>query len=500
MEIFKKILSFVLVAVITAGVAISGTVAYLQSEDSDVNVMTLGNVKIAQHEYERILKEDGTYEMVTSEKYGEGYKLQEFTQAKPLYPATGEITGWGTIVPFDQIEGASGAQSVFAGLNNVQDKFVLVENTGKSDAYVRTIIALEYGSNTKDIIGISTGDFWDWTEIGVVEIDGNNYYVYEAIYKGSDTRHTDGILPAGEYTYNSLGQIYLANEATNEDCEALDGNGNGTYDILVLSQAVQTAGFDDAATALDAAFGEADATNVAAWFSGEEFETPVVVTTAEELLAALEEGKKVLLGNDIALTEAVSVEKTANINLGGYTLTTMGLDLTQGGTVEDGTITSGGDTNLTPHFKVSGGSIVMDNVTVVVNHPLNANAYWTEATGMEVANATAVLNNCNISIDNQKKAQWVYSYGISLNNAEITVNGGSITAKCIEGTAANGPTNPNAISTMGACTATLNNVAVDATYYATTVNGHLTLNTTDKNITNANVVDNRGGSHTINYI
>ena len=39
--------------------------------------------------------------------------------------------------------------------------------------------------------------------------------------------------------------------------EAIDGNGNGTLDILVLSQAVQTAGFDDAQTALNTAFGTA---------------------------------------------------------------------------------------------------------------------------------------------------------------------------------------------------------------------------------------------------
>ena len=264
----KNILLSGLSLVLVAALAIGGTVAYLQDDDSDVNVMTLGNVKIAQHEYERVQNADGTYEMVTSEKYGEGYKLQPFTQAKPLYPATGEITGWGTKVPFDQLgKGASGAQAVFAGLNNVQDKFVLVENTGKTDAYVRTLIALEYGSNTKDIIGISTGDFWTWNEIGLINVDGNNYCLFEAVYKGASSRHVGGVLPAGEYTYNSLAQVYLMNEATNEDVEALDGNKNGTYDIIVLSQAVQTAGFADAQTALDTAFGKSSE-KAAEWFGG----------------------------------------------------------------------------------------------------------------------------------------------------------------------------------------------------------------------------------------
>ena len=45
-------------------------------------------------------------------------------------------------------------------------------------------------------------------------------------------------------------------EATNEDCEAIDGNGNGKLDIIVLSQAVQAAGFENAQIALDTAFGD----------------------------------------------------------------------------------------------------------------------------------------------------------------------------------------------------------------------------------------------------
>lgn len=308
----KSILLMGLSLVLVAAVAIGGTLAYLTSTDDDVNVMTLGNVKIKQHEYERILKDDGTYEMITSPKYGEGYKLQEFTQAKPLYPATGSITGWGTKVPFDQIEGASGAQAVFAGLNNVQDKFVLVENTGKSDAYVRTLIALEYGSNTKDIIGISTGDFWTWNGIGIIEVDGNNYYLFEAIYKGSSTRHVDGILPPGEFTYNSLGQIYLKNEATNEDCEALDGNNNGTYDILVFSQAVQVEGFSDAQTALDEAFGDTTTTNHP-WIDGG-VQIPEYIDDEAKFATILEEGGNANLLADMPFGGRLSRSVAVNLN------------------------------------------------------------------------------------------------------------------------------------------------------------------------------------------
>ncbi len=225
-----------------------------------------------------------------------------------------------------------------------------------------------------------------------------------------------------------------------------------------------------------------------------------VVSTESEMVEALESGDNVVLADNISLSSAVAIAETVEIDLNGKELTVMGMDFNAGATIQNGTITSGGHTNLVPHLKVTGGNLIMNDVTVGVNHHLNANVNWAEATGMEVQNATATLNNCNIKIDNPTGAKWVYSYGISLNNANLTVNGGSITAECVAGTAANGPTNPNAISSMGECTVTLNNVDVEATYYATTVNGHLTINTTDTSVTSSDIVDNRGGSHTLNYI
>lgn len=71
----KKFIALLLVVALTASVSIAGTTAYLQSEDADVNVMTLGNVKIEQIEQER----------------DENGNLDNFTQAKPAYPAVGEI-------------------------------------------------------------------------------------------------------------------------------------------------------------------------------------------------------------------------------------------------------------------------------------------------------------------------------------------------------------------------------------------------------------------------
>lgn len=343
----KKVLlvgsSFALVAALAVG----GTVSYLKDDDKDVNVMTMGNVSIAQHEYERVVNADGSYETVVSPKYGEGYKIQEFTQAKPLYPATGKITGWGDAVPFDQLgDNATGSQKVLDGIKNVQDKFVLVENTGKSDAYVRTIFAFEIGSvapeEWSDIIMTNTDvAHYSWSWLGAVNIDGNNYYLAEAVYTGSSsgTRHANGVLPAGDYTYNSLAQLYMTSAADNEDVEAVDGNNNGTYDVLVLSQAVQTNGFDNAVDALNEAFGTT-AENAATWFEGTVI--PAYANGANDMDNILQNGGDLFVEQDID-TDIVEVDANAdvNIDLQGNTLSTDG-GLVNSGTavVKNGTLES----------------------------------------------------------------------------------------------------------------------------------------------------------------
>jgi len=273
--------------VLSVAMATTGTLAYLTDEDADVNTMTLGKVEIVQNESQRVVNEDGTYKTDTIDGQT-SYVLEEFEQDKPLLPIVGDphktdgITlGWDdTPVRMTQI-GSYGSMQVFAGKNAV-DKFVTVTNTGKSDAFVRTFVAIEIGSTDGSMIRTSYHGAWDSKEIGVITIDGNNYMVTEYSYPGAQLsdgtwRHEKGILPAGDTTYPSLAQVYLGSEADNEDVEAIDGNGNGKLDILVLSQAVQADGFEEygAEVALNAGFGEPTATdaetgktNIALWFGG----------------------------------------------------------------------------------------------------------------------------------------------------------------------------------------------------------------------------------------
>lgn len=418
----KRTLLTALSMIVVAALAVGLTVAYLQHSDADVNVMVMGNVKIAQHEYEREVDANGNYVTVLAEKRGEtGYKLTKFTQAKPLYPATGAVTGWDDVkVCFEQLDGNKlGRMDVLEGLSNVQDKFVFVENTGKSDAYVRTVIAYEVGSDADafgDLIMVSTNVFWKSTDVGVVEIDNNNYYVVEYVYdgnsyaengtvtEGANGKHPDGIVHPGEFTYNNLAQVYMAGKATNEDCAAIDGNENGTYDILVLSQAVQTAGFADAQTALDTAFGKA-ADKATEWFGGTEISA--VVTDAQGLAAALSEGKSVILNEDVVLETAVEIPagKDVTLNLNGNKISGS-VDAPSSLITNNGTLTIDGEGEIAVSF-----SGTVDNGKAVC---AIANRGTLTVNGGTVKN-TGVGNQIGYAIDNY-------------NGASLTVNGGTLTA------------------------------------------------------------------------
>lgn len=354
MKKFKKALLSVLSLVLVAVLSIGGTLAYLKSEDSDVNVMTMGNVKIAQHEYERATNEDGSYKTDTIDNQT-SYVLQKFTQDKPLYPIVGNPDGGydSTEVRLSQLGHNSRGGMQILKPENVQDKFVVVENTGRSDAYVRTIVAFEAGSlehnEWESIINYSFHFTWKETRLTeLVEIDGKNYFVVEFVYNGyQDIQHPNGVLTPGDYTYNSLAQVYMYDTATNEDVEAIDGNGNGRFDILVLSQAVQTKGFANAKTALDTAFGETNATNAALWFAGMKLD--VVTSVQGELI--IDNDTIISLSADATATFVQNNGKNVIINGNGN-------KLTSGDDANYGLIARGGTTVISDvEFESKGGGV-----------------------------------------------------------------------------------------------------------------------------------------------
>ena len=241
----KKVLSVCLVVVIAVMAIAGASLAYLTDDDSARNVMTIGNLDIDQNEKQ------------ISDVTGE---MEDFQQNKTLVPAvvTGEVTK-DNIITTDETTG----EKVFnSAIKNVVDKFVSVTNNGNQSAFIRTIIAFEGTYEThENYIGVNgTYDYVTDENGDVVEITLNGVTdclavcVYKEPVAANTTKET------------SLRQIYLASEATNS---VVAGFGV-TYDILVISQAVQVAGFEElgAEYALNTAFGEITATTAAAWFAG----------------------------------------------------------------------------------------------------------------------------------------------------------------------------------------------------------------------------------------
>ncbi len=249
----KKLIAWLLVLALVAAGSVGATLAFLTYTDEDVNVMTLGKVRIDQLEYERI----------DTETKDENAKVQEFHNEKPLFPGVYEDTfDWGTgdaYVNWDQIDKDDYTSGIWNPdkINNEQDKMVFVKNKGDFDAYVRTVFAFEtlpewdYAEFCDKIhLNLNETDWtWDWVEVPV-EIGGGHYYVAVATYKYP--------LAPGEVTEISLSQVAMDKSVTKEE---VAGFGE-TYQILAKSQAIQTDGFTDPKFALDTGFEPITADNV----------------------------------------------------------------------------------------------------------------------------------------------------------------------------------------------------------------------------------------------
>lgn len=234
----KKIISLCLVVCLLA-TAIGGTLAYFTDTEAVKNVMTMGNVDIEQIEQER--SPDGV--------------LQPYTQNQTLLPMGG--------YDWEEVNVNGDSISVLA---DALDKIVTVKNNGNSAAYVRTIVALEAGKSEDEAKSmwyknLAVSDNSDGTQvIG----EDNNLFVQIGDSWFAIVVYTYGdAIAAGTESVPSLTGVGLYPDTTQKDVANLEGD----YEVLVVSQAVQASGMgDDAGAALDKAFGDVDATNVAEWF------------------------------------------------------------------------------------------------------------------------------------------------------------------------------------------------------------------------------------------
>ena len=268
----------VIIALVVALVAtcFGGTIAYLTDTDSAVNTMTYGNVEIKQVEYQRA---EGVADNATA-SVAAG-TLVPFVQNQKISPATQLVSI--NELPFTAAmtkdESFKWGDYTYTGtswnglydsekLGNVIDKFVFVENGADNDVYFRTIVAFEapgdmtvgdYGDNIA--VNVNNGGY-SWEDKGYTTIDGVRYFISVATYCVPNDLGV-GVLPKSAKSHPSLLQFYLDPAMTNDQINEFQG----TYDVLVMSQATQVEGFANAEQALDISFGDDTLENCAAWLA-----------------------------------------------------------------------------------------------------------------------------------------------------------------------------------------------------------------------------------------
>ena len=322
----RKIIALCLVIAMLGVAIISGTMAYFTDTAEAVNVMTLGKVDI---------------ELIEEKRPNDQVTTVDPKNMDTLDPNTGYH-----VVPAVYLDGITWQDNTVdpnlkifnVNMKNVFDKFVSVKNTGRSDAYVRLFFAFEdsdKGLADKLHISFTNDAYFAPVEVVPGEvlhttINGELYEIYSYTY-------ADPIKP-GEQSEYSLKQFFFNKTTTNEDVAAAGDE----YTILVLAQAIQASGFNNAAEALNEGFGvpsaltadpadEATLLNVEAWLNGvyanyektlldkwdgtadktwyNESAEEFVIMTAEQLAGFAKlvdegktfEGKTVKLGQDIDL-------------------------------------------------------------------------------------------------------------------------------------------------------------------------------------------------------
>ena len=246
----KKILALCLCVALAATAIVGASLAYFTDTDEATNTFTVGNVSI---------------KLIEEERDGNGGK-QTFTQNKKLYPIVGSAQGE---------KDALGMPTA----KNYVDKMVTIQNTGSEKAYIRAYFAipsaLDDGYETfnaglnvlhfnfgNDASGASTeGNQWLWTHDSKwnyfeTTIGGIKYNVYYAdYYQAVDAGATTEQLVQGVYLDKTFdikdGKCYAFGKEVALD----DGWDWNNVSCPVFAVACQAEGFDDAATAMDAAFG-----------------------------------------------------------------------------------------------------------------------------------------------------------------------------------------------------------------------------------------------------
>lgn len=430
----KKSLLLALCIALCAAISLGGTLAFLSDSEEAVNVMTVGKVDIVLNEYQRGGKDENDD--------GIGDELVPFENPQNLMPIVGSA------------QGEKDAKFGLPKAKNYVDKLTTVKNVNRSDAWVRIIVGVPTslgvtdpnaaeGNLTSSVVHSNmanrftadgSGKFatakWDdpadpspyytewmlggdtygvknsWGEVngGTCTIDGIKYDLQ--VY----TRSTP--LAYGEETTAALGGFYLDehidyNDETDkwEYVEIKNGTINRTelnFDlddgiiIPVMAQAVQADGFDTAAQAFAAAFGDVvengKLTVINPWATLE-VGVEQSASTVEELEKAMLTNGTITVENAID-TKSLSIPSNANVTL----------DLS-------------GNTIANENGLFNNGTAVIENGTVETNYPgSNTSVVYGAVTR---AGANTTYNNVDVISNNGGVNVW----GTAVwNDGDVTLN------------------------------------------------------------------------------
>lgn len=249
----KRIVTIALVVALVA-IAAVGTLAYFTDTDNATNTFVVGNVSI---------------DLIEEERDGNG-GTKEFTQGKKLYPIVGSAQGE---------KDALGMPTA----KNYVDKMVTIQNTGSEKAYIRAYFAipsalddgyetfnagmnvLHFNFGNKVVNGAissTEGVEWIWTHGGkwnyfeTTLSDGIKYNVYYAdYYQAVDAGATTEQLVQGVYLDKSFDMKEGKPYAFGKEFDVDAGWDWNNVKCPVFAVACQAEGFDNAADAINAAFG-----------------------------------------------------------------------------------------------------------------------------------------------------------------------------------------------------------------------------------------------------
>lgn len=212
----KKILSICLVAVLAATAIVGGTLAYFTDTDENNNVFTVGNVDIS---------------------------LDEAAVSRE-----GDI--WTADAQADRVK-ANTYESIYPGV--VLPKDPTVHNDGSYDAYVRVKITVDFNKLAgmqadKKLFNDATAD-GDLTNILNIDAENWTYVNYVINFPDREVTYTytyNTALAAGTDTTAVFTEVSIPAALTNEDVKDY---GLESFNLDIVAEAIQTAGFADAAAA-----------------------------------------------------------------------------------------------------------------------------------------------------------------------------------------------------------------------------------------------------------